>query len=262
MGDLKGRSALITGSVGGLGLATARALASQGCNIMLNGFADPHAVTQARNELQSTCSVEVSYHAADLRKVEQIERLVADTHARFGSLDILVNNAVVRHPGALADYKVDDWNEALAVNLSAPFHAIRLALPGMRRRGWGRIVNISSTLGLVGRPNHVDYVTTKTGLIGLTRAVAVEVAKEGITCNAVCPGTMLTPPMVALIGDLARAENTSYEQAKERYLALRMPSGRFVEEQSVADLIVFLCGPGGKDVNGAALPIDGAWTAV
>jgi 3-hydroxybutyrate dehydrogenase len=257
---LAGKSALITGSLGGIGFATAKALAAQGCNVMLNGFADP-ATIEARLADLKALGVHAEYHGADLRQPQQIASLVRAATQVFGTLDILVNNAVVRFFGTVEDFAPEHWDEALAVNLSAPFHAIRLALPGMKAKGWGRIVNMASVYGSFATVDRVDYITTKTALIGLTRAVALECARTGITCNAICPGTVLTPAIEQRLQNEMQREGLGREAAEARFLAARQPSRRFVDDANVAGLIAFLCGPHSADINGTALPIDGGWTA-
>ena len=257
---LTGKSALITGSLGGIGFATAKALAAQGCNVMLNGFADP-ATIQARVDELEALDVHVEYHGADLRQPQQIASMVRAATQVFGALDILVNNAVVRFFGAVENFAPEQWDEALAVNLSAPFHAIRLALPGMKAKGWGRIVNMASVYGSFATVDRVDYITTKTALIGLTRAVALECARTGVTCNAICPGTVLTPAIERRLQNEMQREGLPREAAEARFLEARQPSRRFVDDANVAGLIAFLCGPHSADINGAALPIDGGWTA-
>jgi 3-hydroxybutyrate dehydrogenase len=257
---LKGKSALVTGSLGGIGFATAKALAALGCDITLNGFAAPEVIESCLSELRAL-GVRARYHGADLRQPVQIADLIATTTRDHGSLDILVNNAVVRYFGAVENFAPEDWDEALAVNLSAPFHTIRLALPGMRAANWGRIINMASIYGMFATVNRIDYITTKTALIGLTRGVALEVARTGITCNAICPGTVLTPAIDWRLRQEMQRDSTTFEQAEESFLAVRQPSRRFVKDENVAGLIAFLCGPHGEDINGAALPIDGAWAA-
>ncbi|MGH7042037.1 MAG: SDR family oxidoreductase, partial [Acetobacteraceae bacterium] len=211
-------------------------------------------------ELRAT-GARVAFHGADLRDPAQIAELVAATGATFGAPDILVNNAVVRGFAPVEDFAPAAWDEALAVNLSAPFHATRLALPGMKRAGWGRIVNLASVYGLFATVNRIDYITTKTALLGLTRAVALEVAKTAITCNAICPGTVLTPAIEARLDvEVARTGATRAE-TEAAFIGARQPSARFVATDSVAGLVAFLCGPSAADINGAALPIDGAWSA-
>jgi 3-hydroxybutyrate dehydrogenase len=257
---LAGKSALITGSTGGIGFATAKALAAQGCAITLNGFAPPEVIAARLAELRDL-GVRARYHGADLRQPNQIAELVETTRQDHAGLDILVNNAVVRAFGAVENFVPEQWDEALAVNLSAPFHAIRLALPGMKARGWGRIVNMASIYGVFATVDRIDYVTTKTGLIGLTRAVALEVARTGVTCNAICPGTVLTPAIDWRLRQEMQRDGTDFEHAEESFLSTRQPSRKFVADENVAGLIAFLCGPHGEDINGSALPIDGAWTA-
>ena len=257
---LRGKTALITGSLGGIGFATARALAAQGCNILLNGFAPPGTVHECQAELEAAHDISAAYHPADLRDPRQIEAMAAFAQQTFGAVDIVVNNAVVRSFSPIEDFATSAWDEALAVNLSAAFHTIRLTLPGMKRAGWGRIVNMASTFSLFGVPDRVDYITTKTALIGLTRGVALEVAKTGVTCNAICPGSVLTPATEGRVQAAIAAEGLPREQILARFTD-RQPAGRFIEDANVAALIAFVCGPHGADINGAALPIDGAWSA-
>ena len=236
---LKNKTALITGSLGGIGFATAKALAAQGCNIMLNGFADADVIRDRQAELGRAYNVHASY---------------------LGGVDIVVNNAVVRTWNPIDKFRTEDWDAAIAVNLSASFHTIRLGLPYMKQASWGRIVNMGSTFSLFGVTDRVDYVTTKTGLIGLTRAVALEVAKAGITCNAICPGQVLTPATEGRVQAEMLRDGTPREAILTR-LSARQPVGRFIDDADVAALIAFLCGPHGRDINGATLPIDGAWSA-
>ncbi len=186
---------------------------------------------------------------------------MASATAAFGAVDILVNNAVVRHFAPIHEFPVEAWDHAMAVNISAAFHTIRLSVPGMRERGWGRIVNLSSIYGLIGAVNRVDYVTAKTALIGMTRAVALETVGHGITCNAICPGSALTPSIDARIQELMSTEALPRAAAVEKFLAGKQPSGRFVETGNVAALIAFLCGEAGRDITGTAIPIDGGWAA-
>lgn len=263
MGDtpLAGRSALVTGATRGLGLAIAQRLGNEGCHVMLHGIEDVADVREQVASLQGAVGMKARYAQADLRDVSQIERLVAAATAELGRIDILVNNAVVRHFAPVEDFPDARWDEAIAVNLSAPFHLIKRVMPGMRARNWGRIVNLSSTYGFFADAGRIDYVTTKTALLGLTRAVAVETAKTGITCNAICPGTIRTPNIQSRIEALARQKGISEADAVAEYMTRRQPSGRFVPAEDVANLVAFLCGPGGNEINGAALPIDGAWMA-
>jgi 3-hydroxybutyrate dehydrogenase len=257
---LANKSALITGSLGGIGFAAARMLARQGCDITLNGFGPPETIESRLAELRDL-GIRARHHPADLRDPAQITNLIETTQQEHGGPDILVNNAVVRYFGAVENFAPEHWDEALAVNLSAPFHTIRLALPGMKDKNWGRIINMASIYAHFATVNRIDYITTKTALIGLTRAVALETARTGITCNAVCPGTVLTPAIDWRLRQEMQRDNTTFEQAEEAFLAIRQPSRKFVKDDNVAALIAFLCGPNSEDINGAALPIDGAWTA-
>ncbi len=254
-----GKCALITGSVGGLGLAAAERFAAAGCNVVLSGLAEPPEVAKARVAIEAH-GVRALYSAADLRRPAEIEQMFRDSEEAFGGVDILVNNAVVRCAAPVEEFPVAAWDEGIAVNLSAAFHTIRLAMPGMRRRGWGRIINVSSIYGLIGAANRVNYVTSKTALIGMTRAVALETLGANITCNAVCPGSVLTPVHDATIRKTMADEGISRAEAEKRFHAGRQPTGRFIAAEDVADLMVFLCGPGSRDINGAALPIEGAWS--
>jgi 3-hydroxybutyrate dehydrogenase len=257
---LRGKVALITGSVQGLGLAAAKKFAEAGCDIVLNGFLAAEKVDVLRRDLEERCGVRTIYSGADLRQPDEIDRMISDSERLLGTVDILVNNAVVRHAAPIEDFPAEKWDEALAVNLSSAFHTIRMTLPGMRRRKWGRIINVSSVYGLFATTNRVGYVTSKTALIGLTRAVALEAAGEDITCNAVCPGTAPTPVHEATIDGMMAAEHISRDQAERRFLAGKQPTGRFIAADGVAALMLFLCGPEGRDITGAALPVDGGWS--
>lgn len=258
---LDGRCALVTGSTRGLGLAIGQRLAADGCHVMLHGVEEASAVREQLASLRGTPPTRAHYHQADLRDVRQIEGLLAATVSELGAVDILVNNAVVRHFAPVEAFPDERWDEALAVNLSAPFHLIKRALPGMRARNWGRIINLSSTYGFFASAGRIDYVTTKTALLGVTRTVALETAQSGVTCNAVCPGTIRTPNIQSRILELAERKKISEAEAVAEYMTTRQPSGRFVPAEDVANLIAFLCSPGGNEINGAALPIDGAWMA-
>jgi 3-hydroxybutyrate dehydrogenase len=255
---LNGRCALVTGSTAGLGLAIAESLAGAGAHVVLHGLErDP----DAQDSLKSRFGVEALSIAADLRKLAEIETMVEAILAQFGGIDILVNNAVVRHFAPVERFPPERWEEALAVNLSAPFHLTRLALPGMNRRRWGRIVNMASIYSTRAVQDRIDYVTTKTALLGMTRAVALETAKTGITCNALCPGTVPTPAIETRIAGIAESQGITTAQATQAYLSERQPSGRFVAMEHVGELVKFLCSPAGQDVTGATLSIDGGWSA-
>ena len=258
--ELDGKGALVTGSTGGIGFSIAEALAAAGCNVVLNGLEAPEEVADRVEGLARRHGVEAAYVQSDLSRMEGVEALVQQARSRLGSVDVLVNNAVVRHFAPIEDFSPADWEQALAVNVSAAFHAVRLLLPQMRAREWGRIVNMSSVYGNRGTPNRVDYVTTKAALLGFTRAVAMETVGQGITCNALCPGTVKTPAIEQRIDELV-ASGIARAEAEERILMGKQPTGRFVEAGHVADLVVFLCGPAGRDITGAMLPVEGGWLA-
>lgn len=257
---LKGRSALITGSLDGIGYAIAQALARQRCAIMLNGFGDT-ALIEARVMALRDLGIDADYHGADLSVPAQIEDLVATTEARFGAIDIAVNNAVTRTWGNIDELAVERWNYALAVNLSAPFHIIRLTMPGMKRRQWGRIINLASNYGMAGTARRVDYVSTKHGLVGMTKVAALEGLPYNITANAICPGATLTPNARKLVAARMAAKNLSEEDAITDYLSDRQPSRRFIAPEKVAALAAFLCSEDASEITGTPLAIDGGWLA-
>jgi 3-hydroxybutyrate dehydrogenase len=256
---LAGRCALITGSVQGLGLAAAERFAAAGCHVVLSGFAPPGHVAAIRMRIEEQHHVRTLYCGADLREPEEIARMMSAASEAFGAVDVLVNNAVVRHAAPIEEFPVESWDEGIAVNLSAAFHTIRLAIPGMKQRNWGRIINVSSIYGARGAQNRIGYVTTKTALIGMTRAVALETSSHNITCNAVCPGTAETPVHDATIQEMMAHAGLSRADAERRFLAGKQPTGRFIAAADVAALMIFLCGA--DSVTGAVLPIDGGWSA-
>jgi 3-hydroxybutyrate dehydrogenase len=258
--SLSGKAALITGSIGGIGLAAARALGARGCAVMLNGLESPAAAESALDGLRAL-GAEARYHQADLADPHAVERLVAEAVAAFGNVDILVNNAVIRHFAPVDEFPPLAWDRALAVNISAPFHAVRLTLPGMRRRGWGRIINMTSVYGERGTPSRVDYTTTKAALAGMTRAVAAEVMGQGITCNAVSPGSVLTPNIESRLQRLMAERGVDREAATREFLAGKQPVARFVPAEHVAELIAFLCSESAAEINGANMPVDHGWLA-
>lgn len=258
---LEGKCALLTGSTGGLGYAIANRLAAQGANIVLNGLCDAGEGADAAARLREAHGVDATFDPADLRAVPAIGSMMAAAAERFGGVDILVNNAVVRSFGPIEAVRPEQWDESIAVNLSAAFHCVRLALPGMKARRWGRIVNLSSVYGWRGAEDRVDYVTTKTALVGMTRAVALETAADGITCNALSPGTLPSPAILGKLEAMAEAEGAPLEDVTRDYIAARHPTGRFIALENVAALVAFLCGPAGADITGALLPVDGGWTA-
>lgn len=259
--SLEGKCALVTGSNSGLGYAVADSLAAAGANIVLHGLCPDAEGERTAHQLAETHGTAVIYVRADLRDVLEIEKMVAAIKDRFSSIDILVNNAVMRHFSPVEEFKAEDWNDSIAVNLSAAFHLSRLSIPGMKAGNWGRIIHMASIYSDRGAENRVDYVTTKTGLLGMTRALAVELAQTGITCNAVCPGTIATPAINERIRDIARDKCVAVTEAEQEYLATRNPTGRFVASVGVGALIAFLCSPQAVDITGASLPIDGGWLA-
>ena len=257
---LKGKCALITGSTQGLGLATAKRFAAAGCNVIINGLGDEREIAAMRAQVEKEHGIRTIYSGANLAQAIEIERMIGVGLEAFGAIDILVNNAVVRYTAPVEQFPVGEWDLGIAVNLSAAFHTIRLALPAMRRRNWGRIINVSSIYGLIATVNRLSYVTSKTALIGMTRAVALETRDQDITCNAVCPGTVETPVHNKRIEDMMASDSLSREEAEQRFLANKQPGGRFIAADDVAGMILFLCGPESRDITGAALPIDGGWS--
>ncbi len=258
---LAGRCALVTGSTGGLGHAIAKGLARAGCQIVLTGLEPAEDVEPRRAALEQEHETAALYVQADLAQADGVRTLVAAAQQRFGGVDVLVNNAVVRHFSPIETFPTERWNQALAVNISAAFHAIRLLLPGMRARGWGRIINMTSVYGARGTANRIDYVTSKAALLGMTRAVAAECAGSAVTCNAVCPGAVSTPGTEMRVERLMHDFGLSREEAVSRFLQGKQPSGRFIAADSVVATIVFLCGPAGDDITGAQLPVEGGWLA-
>ena len=261
MATLKGKVALVTGSTSGIGLGIARALGSAGADLMLNGFGDKGAIETLRKGLASEFKVRVGYHGADISRPAEIHQLIAQTVSELGSVDILVNNAGIQHVAPVDEFPDDKWDAVIAINLSADFHAIKAALPHMKKRGWGRIINIASAHGLVASTNKVAYVTAKHGVVGMTKVVALETAGTAITCNAICPGWVLTPLVQKQIDDLAKREKLPEVEAKRRLLAEKQPSGDFVTTDQIGALALYLCSDAAAQVRGAALSIDGGWTA-
>ena len=255
------RSALVTGSTSGIGLAIASELASAGMNIMLNGFGDAAAIEGLRAGLANTHGVEVLYDGADMGRQDAIEAMLARAAQQWGGIDVLVNNAGIQHVAPVDEFPVDKWHAILAINLTAAFHTARLALPHMKFNRWGRIVNIASAHALVASPYKSAYVAAKHGIAGFTKTVALEVAEQGITANAVCPGYVLTPLVEKQIPDTAKARGITEEQVKRDVLLAAQPTKRFVTTDEVAQLVAFLCGDAAASITGTVLPIDGGWTA-
>jgi 3-hydroxybutyrate dehydrogenase len=251
---LNGKRAVVTGSTSGIGLGIARALAAQGAKVMLNGFGDASVIASLKKEFPA-------YSAADLSKPEEVRTLVREATEKLGGVDILVNNAGIQHTAAIEVFPPERWDAILAINLSSNFHAIQAALPQMRERDWGRIINIASTHGLVASPLKVAYVAAKHGVVGLTKVVALETATTGITCNAICPGWVLTPLVQKQVDARAAQQKIPVEQAKIDLLSEKQPSRQFTTPEQIGALAVFLCSEAAVNIRGAALPVDGAWTA-
>ena len=258
---LQDRTALVTGSLSGLGNAIAQALAQAGANLVLHGLCTPDAGQAAAERITEIHGTRAIYSGADLRSVDEIETAMRLATDHFGQVDIVVNNAVMRHFKPVEDFTGAEWDASVAVNLSAAFHLARLAVPAMKVNRWGRIINIASIYGVRGAPERIDYVTTKTALLGMTRALAVELARTGITCNAVSPGTVPTDAILERIERQAKASGKSMHQAEQDYLLSRNPTGRFVSAQAVGAMVVHLCGPHGEDITGANIAIDGGWSS-
>ena len=258
---LKGKTALITGSTSGIGLGIAQALAAKGCNILLNGFGPRAEIEALVADIGRRFQVEVAHSPADMSQPAQIGAMVEECVARFGSIDILVNNAGIQHTSPVEDFPPEKWEQVIAINLSAGFYGVRAALPYMRRTGWGRIINVASAHGLVASVNKVAYVAAKHGLVGLTKVVALETARTGITCNAICPGWVLTPLVQKQIDALAERENLTDEQARLKLLGEKQPSQEFVTPDQIGAIAVFLCSPGASQIRGASMSVDGGWTA-
>lgn len=258
---MKGRNAVVTGSTSGIGHAIAGALAAAGCNVMLNGFGDAADVEAARREMADTSGRTIAYCAADMSRPTEVRELLETAAHTLGPVDILVNNAGIQHVAPLADFPEDKWDQVLAVNLSAAFHASKAAVPGMADRGFGRIVNIASALGLVGAPHKPAYVAAKHGLVGLTRSIALEVAQTGITCNVVCPGMVMTPIIEMQVADQARVTGLDPEAVIQGVFLENQPIRRPVTAQEIAAAVVFLCSDAAGGVTGAVLPVDGGYTA-
>ncbi len=258
---LKGKTAIVTGSTSGIGLGIATALAAAGCDIVLNGFGDPATIEGLRAGLVETHGVRAAYITADMAKPAEITGLVAETARRFGSVDILVNNAGIQHVARIIDFPEERWDAVIAINLSAAFHASKAALPLMIARNWGRIINIASAHGLVASAEKAAYVTAKHGLVGLTKVTAIESANQGITCNAICPGWVLTPLVQQQIEARARVEGIPVEEARADLVREKQPMLDYTTPEKIGALVVFLCGDSASTITGAALSIDGGWVA-
>jgi 3-hydroxybutyrate dehydrogenase len=254
---LKGKTALVTGSTSGIGLGLALSLAKQGANVMLNGFGDSAGAKAEVAQLGG----KVSYHGADMGKPAEIEAMVRACEAEFGAVDILVNNAGIQHVANVEDFPADRWDAIIAINLSSAFHTTRLALPGMKARNWGRVINVASAHGLVASAQKSAYVAAKHGLVGFTKSVALECATTGVTHNAICPGWVLTPLVQKQVDARAASLGISNEEAKRGLLGEKQPSLQFTTPEQLGELAVFLCSPAADNVRGVAWAVDGGWTA-
>jgi len=258
---LKGKTALITGSTSGIGLATARALAADGADIVLNGFGDPAAIEQERLGLEREFGIRAIYSGADMTKPAEIAAMIGLAEQQFGRLDVLVNNAGIQHVTNIEDFPVEKWDAIIAVNLSSAFHSIRAAVPGMKQRKWGRIINIASAHGLVASAQKAAYVAAKHGIVGLTKVVAIETANAGITCNAICPGWVLTPLVQKQIDDRAKASGKSVREEEIALLSEKQPMHEFTKPENIGALAVFLASDAAASITGSAYSIDGGWVA-
>jgi 3-hydroxybutyrate dehydrogenase len=254
---LEGKTALVTGSTSGIGLGIAIALAEQGANIVMNGFGEKDAAIAQVKAL----GVEVEYHGADMSKASEIEDMMKFAEKRFGGVDVLVNNAGIQHVANIEDFPVDRWDAIIAINLTSAFHTTRLALLGMKQRNWGRIINLASVHGLVASAQKSAYVAAKHGIVGFTKVTALETAQTGITCNAICPGWVLTPLVQKQVDARAEKEKVNNEEAKKLLLSEKQPSGEFVTPEQLAALAVFFCSPAATQIRGVAWNMDGGWIA-
>ena len=258
---LTGKQALITGSTSGIGLGIARALAGQGCSIMMNGLGDPVQIETTRKGLETEFGISAQFHGADMTRPDEIAALIQAASTPSGCLDILVNCAGIQHTAPVEDFPADRWAAIIAINLSSSFYTIHHAVPIMRHRGWGRIINVASVHGLVASVNKAAYVSAKHGLVGLTKVVALETAGSGITSNAICPGWTRTELIEPQIAARARELGVDVETGGRSMLAEKQPSQQFVSIEQLGQLALFLCSPGADQITGTAIPIDGGWTA-
>ncbi len=258
---LQGKLALVTGSTSGIGLGMATALAGRGCNLVINGFGDAAQIESLVSSIAADNGVKVVFEGGDLSMVADIETLMKRCMEVHGGVDILINNAGIQHVASIENFPVERWDAIIALNLSAVFHATRLALPGMRKRGWGRIINIASAHGLVASAEKSAYVAAKHGVVGLTKVTALETATTGITCNAICPGWVLTPLVQKQVDARMKENGITQEQAKASLLGEKQPSQEFVTTEQLGELAAFLCSAGADQVRGVAWAMDGGWTA-
>jgi 3-hydroxybutyrate dehydrogenase len=258
---LSGKTALVTGSTSGIGLGIARCLAEQGANIVFNGFGDARQIEQLHGGVAKEFGVKTAYHNADMSKPAEIEAMMKFAFDKFGGVDILVNNAGIQHVSNIEDFPAERWDAIIAINLSSAFHTTRLALPAMQRKNWGRIINLASVHGLVGSSGKSAYVAAKHGLVGFTKVTALENAHTGVTCNAICPGFVLTPLVQKQVDERAARDGIGNEEAKKALLSEKQPSGEFVTPEELGALAVFFCSPAADQVRGVAWNMDGGWVA-
>jgi 3-hydroxybutyrate dehydrogenase len=258
---LKGKSALVTGSTSGIGLGIARALAREGANVMLNGFGEAAEIEKTRAGVEKEFGVKALYSAADMTRPAEIAAMVAEAEKKLGSVDVLVNNAGIQHVAAIEEFPVEKWDAIIAINMSSAFHTIRAAVPGMKQRNWGRIINTASAHSLVASPFKAAYVSAKHGLVGLTKTVALELATFGVTINCISPGYVWTPLVARQIPDQMKTRNMTEEQVKRDVLLAAQPTKEFVTVDQVAALALYLCSDAASSITGANLSIDGGWTA-
>lgn len=259
-GDVKGKTAIITGSTSGIGLGIAQGLADAGIHIVMNGFGDTEDIEKNRQDLESR-GVRAIYNSADMTKPDEIIKMVEDTQSAFGSVDIVINNAGIQNVSPVEDFPPEKWDAIIAINMSSAFHTVRAAIPGMKERGWGRIINICSAHGLVASPYKSAYVTAKHGVVGFTKTIALEVAQNGITSNAICPGYVFTPLVEGQIADTAKARGISEEEVVNDVLLAAQWTKKFVTVEQLAGVALFLCSDAAENITGTAMPVDGGWVA-
>ncbi len=259
--QLNGKTALVTGSTSGIGLGIAHALAAEGANIVFNGFGEAAQIAELQQQTAAQFGVKTAYFGADMSKPAEIEQMMKEAIAQFGSVDILVNNAGIQHVANVEDFPPERWDAVIAINLSSAFHTTRLALPAMKKNNWGRVINVASAHGLVASAGKAAYVASKHGIVGLTKVTALENAQTGITCNAICPGWVLTPLVQKQVDARAAANNISIDQAKRDLLLEKQPSGEFVTPEQLGALAVFMCSDAASQVRGVAWNMDGGWVA-
>ncbi len=259
--SLKGKSAVVTGSTSGIGLAIAKGFAQAGASVMINGFGDAASIESERTSIEREFGVHAVYSGADMSRGAEIGGMIADAERAFGAVDILVNNAGIQFVSPIEEFPIEKWDQIIAINMSSAFHAIRAALPGMKARKWGRIINTASAHALVASPFKSAYVTAKHGIAGLTKTVALEAATFGVTCNAICPGYVWTPLVEKQIPDTMAARHLTREQVINDVLLHAQPTKQFVTVDEIAALASFLCSDAARSITGAIIPVDGGWTA-